>query len=430
MQAIILSLVGAGNAGKMQDEGREVSRVYRFFEAHAFLNARRATQLGQGLLNLRGLAALPYSPALESVACPPIPSRGLCAMLSSYSHLTPHLTKLELESDFGVPWVVAALANNTQLRMLTLALDDDETTPDSEAPQQPVPQLPQLPALLDLDFRLSVTGDAAASGIPLGLTNLSGMTQLTRLQVNVFDRRWAADDEPYVVTAMRPVAHALGALTALRTLTLVGWSCDPCPAAHACWQAMAEALPRMQHLTEVNLNDICLLSNFDPSHFQTLSAGLARLPSLQSLVICSDTWDPVVATAEHLTASEHLATAIGALTSLQSLWLSSLCPLLQEHDCYVHLRGLTGLTHLMLERLASGLQPGVAEDVGQALVSMLAGMTRLRSLRVGAEGHLVVAVDRMEAAQLSHLNLAAGRVLFVSDRVAVALNVLQPPLCS
>jgi hypothetical protein len=120
-------------------------------------------------------------------------------------------------------------------------------------------------------------------------------------------------------------------------------------------------------------------------HFQSLSAALARLSSLRTLVIGGWVLRPrnvAAGTAAHLSASEHLAAAIGALTSLNILSLSDL-PFLQEHTCHVHLTGLTALTRLTLTDLAPGLlHPGAPQDVGQALVSMLAGMTRLSSLQV------------------------------------------------
>lgn len=388
VQGIILSLVRAGNAKIpwMEEGVCEVSGVCRFFEARAFLDARRATQLPDG--GLRSLAALPYCPALQSVSYyDDCSARSVCAMLSSHSRLTPHLTELhiESESESGAPGAVAALASNTQLGELILALgggNNDRYMLDSVAPPQPVPQLPQLPALHDLFLYLTVTGDDAASGIALGLTSLSGMTQLTSLSLNMHDRRGVQDSfgEAYIQAAMQPVAHALRAPTGLRTLGLGGWSCHPCPAAHSCWQALAEALPRMHHLEVLGIDRIALPSNFDPSYFQTLSSGLTRLSSLCNLGIDGHAAEPhnvAAATDAHLSASGDLAAAIGTLTSLYSLSLRTLYPFLQEHECHVRLTRLTGLARLYISDLA----PDAAPDVGEARVSMLAGMTRLTSLQ-------------------------------------------------
>lgn len=390
----ILGRVQAGNKDAMGKQAPELWRVCHAFEAHTYLNALRATQL-QPSAYVGNLAALPYMPALETVDCYDARSgRAVCAMLAS--HNKPHLTALVFRpgSDRGVSGLMAAIANNTQLQKLHLGLgedaysEDDDFLPDPSVPPAQ-PQLPHLPALCDLELCTRVTGTSAAAGLPLGLDRLSGLRQLTSLWFETVDRRDVQGvymDEAYTVAAMLPVANALGELTALRFFTLSNWSCVACPTAHSCWQALASALPEMQHLTYLILVGVTLPPEFEPQYMQTLASALSSLASLRKLRISCTVCAPHPITAHTVdrrsAVSAHIAAAIGALTGLELLFLSDLHPLLTARDCHAHLHHLTGLTHLHLVDLgAPGRPPAEAADDGQALVGMLSGMTQLTYVR-------------------------------------------------
>lgn len=113
--------------------------------------------------------------------------------------------------------------------------------------------------LRSLSLTTSVAGDGAAAGTLLGLANLPAMSQLTRLTVVMGDRRgepFQFSDEAFAVAAMQPTASALASLTNLCVLELSGWAAAAGPAAQACWQALASALPTLPHLATLNLYNV------------------------------------------------------------------------------------------------------------------------------------------------------------------------------
>lgn len=361
--------------------------VCKTFEAHACLAASRAKNLVPTCSGV--LVALPYSPCLESLVCDGYGALPACSMLAKHPHANPRLLAVQFCAEASsAQAVVAALAHHTQLETVFLTLKCSNG--DSPA-ARPLPQLPALPALHSLILDLVATGSGAEMITLLDITSPAAMTRLTFLDFDVHDRRTRQlsryHDEAYVLAAMQPVADALASLTGLCHLRLSGWTCAHVPAALACWQSLARALPVMPHLHTLQLFKAVLPLDCELSYFNTPSSSLARLSSLRTLEV--NGWrNHASFLAPDFEASAQLAAAVGTLTGLHTLELTGL-PFLSAHDRHLHLRGLTALTSLHLFDGGKVPQPealgNVAAD-GTAVAGLLSGMTRLQHLQVAGTG--------------------------------------------
>lgn len=253
--------------------------------------------------------------------------------------------------------------------------------------------------------------------MPLRLANLTAMQQLTRLRVEYRKPLFAPQDEVYAVAAMQPIANALTSLTSLRSLTLKYWTTVPGPVAHACWLALANALPTLPHLNTLSLCKIVLPGAFDPFPFNTLSASLSRLSFLRHLVLgghdAYPKFDIELHAADCRTASARLAAALGTLTRLQSLELGDLCRFLSWSDCHHHLQGLTGLSHLsfvnQVEPEVSGYDTG-GDSAG--VISLLVQMSQLQRLLLwGDHDCNVQTIHRLVSDAVPALHLLTTLVL-------------------
>lgn len=391
VQALILSRVRTTNNGAVG-----MVQTCHAFEAHAFLNARRATHLTQNTSLLSGLTALPFSPHLQTLQCKDQRyGDTACAMLAATPRVAPRLTDLVLHAySCATSAAIAAVTNTPQLTKLKLYLwaywDDDPRWP----PSLPLHQLPLLHVLLDLHLDLEVTGTAAEAWVALGLDNLANLRQLTQLCVSVGDRFGGNTTPAFATAAMLLVAAALTALMALCRLFLDGWASIPGPAARACWLALVDALPGMLDLAHLSLTHLRLEeSKFDPACIVALASSLACLSSLQTLAITGphSGWGHYMpALTAHdddcRAASLQLAAAVGALAGLQTLALCKLHRCLNEQDFYLQIRGLTRLTSLGLWALAPAVLPGetggAAALDGNDMAGMLSGLTRLERLEL------------------------------------------------
>lgn len=331
---------------------------------------------------------------------------------------TPHLLSLTLccESLKPVTSILNTLAGNTQLTELSLSVctSDREGRPQY-TPLLPEkhPELPGLPALRTLNIQLPCKDYMAdrqqVAKLVIGLSNLSEMSLLTRLDFDVTsvgldefdDEVCLTDTEP----AMQPVGDALASLTEMRHLTLHSWSACKGRSLAPRWQALAAALPTLQSLTCLKLRDLLVPNkSCDPACFHALAAGLSRLTSLRSLTITAHertTFDPpdadVVEEGEEASdlreASAALACALGSLTGLTQLTLEDrgeqafLC----LDDCYLHLRSLSSLRALSLALEDPDLDHEEPEDLrsqsgATPLGDMLSGMPGLVKLSYWCTG--------------------------------------------
>lgn len=222
------------------------------FEAHAFLDARRAKQLPPDISPLADVALLPYSPRLVTLDCEDHPYfLSVCAHLATAPRATPNLTELlNFVSDPNSGrLIVAALENNPLLETLNLGIDGSFIA----VPAQPRLQLPPLRALIDLHLQLPVTGDSVRAWLPLHLDTLTSMRQLTSLRFHLDDLRnaealgaVAPKNEVFAAAAMLPMASALAFMPALRSLTLLAWTCARGPAVNSSWHALSPACATSQ----------------------------------------------------------------------------------------------------------------------------------------------------------------------------------------
>lgn len=434
VQGLILSLVHKGNEERGGGQiRREVARTCRAFEAHAFVDARRATRLPAHASRLSSMATLPFSPCLATLGCSDplrlnIPL--VCAVLAATPCATPLLTDLTLDAYCHVASAVVAAAANLPLLTkleLRLSIDEGYEYTHHHTPK-PLSQLSPLPALRDLHLDLEViVTNSRAIGVSLGLDNLAKLRQPTLLHVSVGTLNSCTP--AYATGVMLPVATALAALTSLQGLSIDRWGSIHGAAARACWHALAGALPEMRHLTHLSLDQIDLHEgNFDPACMTTLASGLPRLSSLRSLAITGQSGQlrvPELAYAhECRAASMHLAAAVGSLTRLEALALSTLYRFLNEEDCHLKFGCLTHLTSLRLTYLAPAVLPGEApEDAaeeGNAAVAMLSGMRRLALLKLAHVGISARASMRLLSAAIPALPSLATLVLWVDGGFDIA----------
>lgn len=405
------------------DQRLSLASTCRAFEAQAYLHYRTCDCLQTSDTPptdwLSDLAGLPYVRSLRHVSWTDQAHAGaLCAMLRCHIAALPLLADLQLEVRApSAHTVVAVLAAGAQ-QLTSVQLVFPDTNRQGTIPA--VVDLPHLPALRSLIMRLPLADGVPAAHLPLGLSSLSNLCQLTSLRVHVRENRRANAswyDNDYALAGMYPVAAALPALTQLRELSLYSWSCAGVPAAHTCWQALAAALPTLPYLHTLDILHMLLFPGFDASHVVTLASALARLSSLRTLKILkingfyarTEIVSASAQAADRRAASVALARAVGTLTGLEALKLSKLRPFLRAADCHAHLSGLTSLTALELSDLACAVPPskdmpsgedmediaiegGVADDgdgvadggvgdSGDAVVSMLDGMTHLVHLK-------------------------------------------------
>lgn len=375
--------------------------VCRSFDAQAFLHSHSHTSLH---VTPHTAALLPYLPLLESMST--AGGEVTCfwtALLGNAASGMPGLTSLDIQSVSRqhIDKIVTAVESNTQLTRLSIALSPGEEAGHVYPPCE-IRELPVLPCLRQLRVWQPFLNDEGEVAIqPIQLNSLSALQLLTCLLLDTHEPKNYFDGHD-TSEAMQPVCSALSSLRELRHLETASWAMYP--EAGICWQALALAAPKLEHLTHLQLHNL-LLPEARPELppeagpavcAQHLSAALAGLPLLKALVLqgacdAHEHWQGEnVAHALWLqqtgypVVSDVLARSIGTLSGLTHLELSRMRSALRAHDCYLHLSGLTNLRCLELLWGASsppptGVPAGGATDAELRSV-MLSGMTQLSRL--------------------------------------------------
>lgn len=271
---------------------RDLPQVSRAFEAHAFLDAAKATVARGCKLTTRytPAAMLPYLPLLQTIDYRDARlSRYLITLLTSQT--LPSLTSLRLADipEHLLPPALTAIAQHSQLTNLILSVRA------AHAAYEPLdaPILPPLPHLRALSLRIDMLAGGEGVNARLGslsLQKLGSMCALTRLSVTFPDlNRLPLGVAAHPITMscirynMRCGVLGVNSATALRRLSLSQWAGDH--TAELCWQELATSLPKLRHLTHLKLRVLPVTREGTAACLQVLAAGLSRLTRLRSFSI-------------------------------------------------------------------------------------------------------------------------------------------------
>lgn len=163
--------------------------------------------------------------------------------------------------------------------------------------------------------------------------------------------------------------------TALRRLSLSQWAGDH--TAKLSWQELATSLPKLRHLTHLELRLLPVTRVGTAACLRVLTAALSRLTRLRSFSI-----EGRPSEHEHLERSKDdeswhacFVQALSAMTGLERLRVKHLSEYVLGHHCYVELGRLSALRALALDNLAMGVSHDWTGD--DVLPTMLGMMTRL-----------------------------------------------------
>lgn len=305
-------------------------QVCRAWDAHCFLHACTAVytptagSMAHEAANLRALAMLPYSHAVQTISSndfhAPFVTTILGAMLTAPSLALLRLRTLSLRVARSSDMAIALAAAEAAPQLTALALSN-HWHPANVG--QHVVMLPRLPQLRPLDLGVPLPDDESPGVLAVDMSSLSTMRQLTFLSLDLNILCVADPCLHSLTTSMLQVGESLRTLTALRPLNLACWTCECVADALPSWCALASALPNLAHLTDLRMLHLRMPDDpMDASHLETLAFALPALSSLRPLEISSYGNNSLVraqlAAAAHREGSERLARAIGALTHWSS----------------------------------------------------------------------------------------------------------------